>query len=193
MATLTTLRARNRQAWRHWLENHHATSRGLWLQFYKKHTGKPSVTYAEALDEALCFGWIDSIVKFVDEESYVRKFTPRTNPKQWSAVNLRHMRRLIAAGRMTPAGLRVLGGALDAAPDRARKPPAAARTLEAPESLLAAISQEEKAEAFWQKLAPGCRRRYTAWVLDAKRADTRSRRVAEVVRYLAEGKKSVLK
>jgi uncharacterized protein YdeI (YjbR/CyaY-like superfamily) len=120
MAERKSLRPRNRAAWRKWLERNHAASRGVWLHFHKKHTGKASITYPEALDEALCFGWIDSIVRRIDADIYARKFTPRTNEKNWSARNLGHMQRLIDAGRMTEAGIRVLG--VDRAAPECRPP-----------------------------------------------------------------------
>jgi uncharacterized protein YdeI (YjbR/CyaY-like superfamily) len=192
------LHTRNRSAWRRWLEKHHDSSRGIWLEFYKKHTGKPSITYSEALEEALCFGWIDSIVKRIDDERYMQKFTPRTNPQKWSAINLRHMQRLISEGRMTEAGLRVLEVPLDQAEteianEDAHKKPVAKKQEPVPDFIKSAIAGNPMAAEFWRKLAPGYRRRYLAWILHAKGETTRSRRLSEVVRYLAAGTKSILK
>jgi uncharacterized protein YdeI (YjbR/CyaY-like superfamily) len=195
---LQTFFARDSAAWRRWLERHHDSGRGVWLVFYKKHPGKPSVTYAEALEEALCFGWIDSIVKRVDDERYMQKFTPRTNPKKWSAVNLAHMRRLLAQRRVTPAGRRVLGVPLGKATvhspagSRAR-PRTPARPAVVPAFLQAAIACDRDATACWEKLAPSHRRRYVLWILDAKRDETRERRLAEAVRLLAQGVRELLK
>jgi uncharacterized protein YdeI (YjbR/CyaY-like superfamily) len=195
---LETCFARNRASWRSWLGKNHASSPGVWLVLYKKPSGKPSVTYAEALDEALCFGWIDSIVKRIDDASYARKFTQRTNPKNWSDTNLRHMKRLIAEKRMTEAGLRVLGvplGKSDSHRNVANMPAetGAKEQEEIPEFIRDAVLQNRKAAEFWGKLASGYRRRYVAWILNAKAEKTRMRRLAEVVGYLAAGTKAVLK
>jgi uncharacterized protein YdeI (YjbR/CyaY-like superfamily) len=91
---------------RRWLERHHGTQPELWVGFYKKGSGRPSITWPEAVDEALCFGWIDGIRKSVDAERYVNRFTPRRSRSNWSLVNIRRVGQLIAAGRMQPAGLR---------------------------------------------------------------------------------------
>ena len=95
----------SREEWRAWLEKNHSTKSEIWLLFYKQHTGKPCVSYDDALDEALCFGWVDSIVKRVDDERYLRKFTPRKNGSIWSEANKKRAERLIREGRMTQAGL----------------------------------------------------------------------------------------
>lgn len=192
------VRARDRSAWRRWLEKHHGSSRGIWLEFYKKHTGKSSITYPEALDEALCFGWIDSIVKRIDDERYMQKFTPRTNPRKWSRTNLRHMRRLISEGRMTDAGLRALGVPLDEeqtiiAAENTRDQTATATQDEVPAFIESAIAGDPQAAKFWRALAPGYRRRYLGWILHARGEATRSRRLAEAIRCLAAGTKSLLK
>lgn len=192
-APLISLRFRNQAAWRTWLVKHHDSSPGVWLLFYKRHTGRSTISYALALEEALCFGWIDSILKRVDDESYLRKFTPRTNPEKWSELNLSHMRRLISAGKVTEAGLRVLGVPLNAARSAETGPAKVKSPAIPPAALLSAISGNPEAESFWQQLAPGCRNRYVGWILNAKQEQTRLRRIAEVVRFLAEKKKSVLK
>lgn len=192
------LKIRTSAAWRRWLERHHGTSRGVWLEFYKKHTGKATFRYPEALDEALCFGWIDSILKRIDEDRYMQKFTPRTNRLNWSQTNLRHMKGLIKAGKMTDAGFRALGVPLaDAgatpAPGKARPVSLRRPALVVPDSLQASIDRNPKARAFWRDLAPGYRRRYVGWILDAKKEDTRQRRITEVIAILEAGVKSLLK
>lgn len=192
------LRVRTRAAWRRWLEKHYDSSRGIWIEYYKMHTGKPTITYAEALEEALCFGWIDSIVKRLDEERYMQKFTPRANPQQWSTSNLRHMQRLISEGRMTDAGLRVLGVPLDvaateSAPEDADKKEMVKKPAPVPGFIRSAIARNPEAAKFWRSLSPGYRRRYLAWILDAKGEATRSRRLSQAIDYLAAGTKSLLK
>src|SRR4051794_22783456 len=102
---LRQFQPRSRAAWRAWLKKHHATSRGVWLVYAKKHTGIPSLTYAEAVEEALCFGWIDSLIHPIDDSLYKQIFTPRKTKSAWSALNRKRVERLIEAGLMTAAGL----------------------------------------------------------------------------------------
>lgn len=108
MEITETLHANSREEWRAWLEDHHATNKEIWLVSYKKATGKPRITYEEAIEEALCFGWIDSTGKSIDAERTALRFTPRRPKSNWVEANKARARRLIASGRMTPAGLAVL-------------------------------------------------------------------------------------
>ena len=96
---------KSRKQWREWLAKNHAVTAEVWLVFYKKHTGRPCLSYDEAVEEALCFGWIDSLVKRLGEDRYARKFTPRVDSSKWSAANLERMKRLVESGRMTEIGL----------------------------------------------------------------------------------------
>jgi uncharacterized protein YdeI (YjbR/CyaY-like superfamily) len=185
--------ARSRAVWRAWLRRHHDTSREIWLVYCKKHTGKRSVVYPEALDEALCFGWIDGMVRSIDDERYMQRWTPRRNPRQWSDANLRHMRRLIAERKMTPAGLRVLGVPLDRRPEEKPAAPKPPVSDVVPPALAAALRRDGNAAAVFASLAPSYRRRYIAWIRDAKREETRARRVAEALRALRAGTKGLLK
>jgi len=97
-----------RKAWRDWLSKHYKTEKDIWLVYPRKKTGKPRIPYIDAVEEAICFGWIDSIVKKIDDESYAQRFSPRRSTSQWSQPNIERMRRLIKLGEMTPAGLAVL-------------------------------------------------------------------------------------
>jgi uncharacterized protein YdeI (YjbR/CyaY-like superfamily) len=184
---------RDRAAWRAWLGRHHETAREIWLVYYKKHTGKRSVVYPEALDEALCFGWIDGMIRSIDDERYMQRWTPRKSPRQWSDANLRHMRRLIAERKMTPAGLRVLGVPLDRPPERRPLAATAPPSDVVPPDLASALRRHRKAAAKNAALAPSYRRRYVAWILAAKKDETRDRRVAETIRVLLAGTKELLK
>lgn len=103
--TLKTLQVTLVSEWRDWLAAHHDREAAIWLVFFKKHTGKPCVSYQDAVDEALCFGWIDSIVRRLDDERYAQKFTPRKPKSNWSEINRRIFARLVREGRMTAAGL----------------------------------------------------------------------------------------
>jgi uncharacterized protein YdeI (YjbR/CyaY-like superfamily) len=184
------LLAPDRAAWRRWLVRHHAREAEIWLVYYKKHTGKRSIDYPEALDEALCFGWIDGIVRRMDDERYCQRFSPRTKRSRWSAVNLGHVRRLVDEGRMTEAGLVAAREALQSGPTA----PAATRPAPArmPADLRAALRTAPRAQACWDTLAPSHRRQYLLWVTEAKRPETRERRVRETVRRLAAGIKTVM-
>src|SRR5437764_14552104 len=109
MATeLRSYYAKNRKAWRSWLKKHHKTEPGVWLIYYKKNSGKSRVSYDDAVEEALCFGWIDSIIKPIDEEKYMQKFTPRKTKSVWSALNKRRVEQLIANNLMADAGLKII-------------------------------------------------------------------------------------
>jgi uncharacterized protein YdeI (YjbR/CyaY-like superfamily) len=100
-----TLYVANRKDWRSWLEKHYKTERGIWLIYYKNHTGRPRIPYNDVVEEALSYGWIDSIVKRIDEERFAQRFTPRKDSSHWSAANKERLRRLIKPGKMTPDGL----------------------------------------------------------------------------------------
>ena len=102
---LPTLEVTSSAEWRAWLAEHHGRETGIWLVFWKKHTGKTAVSYQDAVDEALCFGWIDTLVRRLDADRYAQKFTPRKPKSNWTEANRRIFARLVAAGRMTPAGL----------------------------------------------------------------------------------------
>lgn len=104
MEITETLSVSTRAAWRAWLKRHHASKSVIWLITYKKGTGKPRVEYADAVEEALCFGWIDSTTKTIDAERYAQRFTPRKKGSNWSESNLERIKRLVATGQMTPAG-----------------------------------------------------------------------------------------
>jgi uncharacterized protein YdeI (YjbR/CyaY-like superfamily) len=102
-----------RDEWRAWLAEHHDTEREVWLVSYKKHTGRPQIPYDDAVEEALCFGWIDSLVKTIDDERFAQKFTPRKEKSNWSESNKRRVRKLVREGRMTEAGLATTKGILE--------------------------------------------------------------------------------
>ena len=170
-----------REAWRSWLEANHDTVREVWLIFFKKHTGVPTISYGAAVEEALCFGWIDSLIKRLDEDRYARKFTPRTDPTRWSASNLARVARLEETGRMTPAGrAKIAAGVIPEVPP-------ARRVQEVPDDFRAALEAHPRARMGFEGLSPSQRRLYVGWVAAAKREETRRRRLAEALARLAEG------
>ena len=164
---------------RAWLEAHHATARELWVGFYKKGSGRPSITWPEAVDEALCFGWIDSVRRSVDDVSYTNRFTPRKSRSTWSAVNIKRAQELVHRGRMRPAGLAAFEAHTD---DRS-----AVYSYEQREAAArgAAFEQPFRANArawdFFQAQPPWYQRSAAGWVTSAKREETRRRRLATLI------------
>ena len=177
----------DRDSWRAWLEKNHASCRGIWLVFFKKHTGRSSISYDAAVEEALCFGWIDSLIRRLDEDRFARKFTPRTDTTKWSAANLRRVRNLMDSGRMTAAGRKKI--AVDAKP----LPAVSSRPLEPPPFVAAALSSNPAAATYFASLAASCRRDYLHWITSAKRESTRKRRLDQAIAMLAAGKKPGMK
>jgi uncharacterized protein YdeI (YjbR/CyaY-like superfamily) len=182
---LKTLQVRSRRQWRAWLVTHHRASPGIWLVFYKQHTGLKSLAYEDAVREALCFGWIDSLVRRLDDDRYALKVTPRRATSRWSDLNRRRWREEKAAGLLTAAGLA-------AAPteNRYRSRPSIPVL---PRYIANAIKVNAAAWKFFRELAPTHRRDFVVWIHMAKRPDTRERRIRESLALLAAGRKLGLK
>lgn len=172
---------------RRWLKEHHDKATELWFGFYKKKSGKHGITYQEALDEALCFGWIDGLKKSVDEDSYAFRFTPRKPKSVWSLVNTKRAKELRKLGRMKPAGLKAF------AVRSAEK--SGIYSFENPERKLSASCEKEfkahrEAWAFFRAQPPGYQRTASFWVMSAKKEETRLSRLAKLIN--ASGKKARL-
>ena len=180
MAELMTLEVRGRQEWRAWLEKYHTSSPGIWLVFYKRHTGAKSIPYEDAVREALCVGWIDSLVKRLDDDRYALKFTPRQATSKWSDINRKRWVELKAAGLLTSAGLA-------AAPtDNTYAPRPVVPDL--PAYIAKALKANPKAWKFFQELAPTHRRQFVVWIHLAKRPETRDKRIRESIVLLGPEK-----
>jgi uncharacterized protein YdeI (YjbR/CyaY-like superfamily) len=174
-----------RAEWRAWLAENHAASTGVWLVYPKKSSGLPGPSYEEAVEEALCFGWIDSRVRPLDERRRLQWFSPRRPGSIWSAPNKARVARLLAAGRMAPAGLAKIEAAkADGSWEILDKVDA----LEMPEDLVAALAAAPGAEAGFAGLAASIRKPLLYWLLSAKRPATRVRRIAALVEAAAEGR-----
>jgi uncharacterized protein YdeI (YjbR/CyaY-like superfamily) len=173
-------------AWERWLVAH-ADAKGLWLKIAKKGAGVATVSYAEALDVALCHGWIDGQKRSFDERFFLQRFTPRRAKSLWSKINIGHVERLIAAGRMRDGGLREIeaakaDGRWDAAYD-------GARNMTVPPELAEALAKNRKAKAFFETLN-GTNRYAVCWrVQTAKKPETKAKRVEALVAMLARGEK----
>ncbi len=185
MTTAPLMGFGNRQQWRAWLAKHHASSAGVWLVFYKRHTGVKSIPYEDTVREALCFGWIDSLIKRLDDQRYALKVTPRQPNSKWSDLNRKRWIQLKAAGLLTSAGL------LAKPTDNSYAPRPIVPDL--PVYIAKALKTDHKAWKFFRELAPTHRRRFLVWIHTAKRAETREKRIRESIRLLAAGQKLGLK
>ena len=174
------------EEFRAWLEENHATARELWVGYTKKGAGRPSITWPESVDEALCYGWIDGIRRSVDDTSYMNRFTPRRPGSNWSAVNIARVAELTAQGRMRPAGL--------AAFDRRRDETTAVYSYEQRHQAALEEAEEQQLRAnpaawqFFQARPPSYRQAAIRWVISAKKAETRQSRLARLIEDSAQGR-----
>lgn len=178
-----TLYVTSREEWRAWLTKHHQSETEVWLIYYKKHSGRPRIAYDDAVEEALCFGWIDSIVKKMDDEKFAQKFTPRRDSTKWSEPNKRRLRKMIREGRMTEAGLAKVDPAIlgEETPAKQRK-----GDLNIPRSVKQALMANAKAWESFRSLAPSRRKAYLRLIMDAKQEETRQQRLRETVSRLEQ-------
>lgn len=187
---MKTFDARTRERWRQWLAKNHASEPEIWLIFHKKHTGKPSVAYHDALDEALCYGWIDSLVKRIDDDRYAQKFTPRKPDSNWSSLNIKRYAALKATNRLAPPGI---ARSPEGRPIVDGPAPASLPTEDARRAVEKALKKDGPAWKAFEALAISHRRRYVGWIAMAKREETRQRRLHEAIAMLRAGKKLGLK
>lgn len=181
----------NRKDWREWLEKNHTTEKEIWLVYYKKHTGKDRIPYDDAVEEALCFGWIDSIVRRLDDEKYAQKFTPRKDQSNWSESNKRRIEKMTAQDKMTEAGLIKIKRAKEtgkwdeiiSSPDLHEVHPDFKNELE----------KNPKAKENFNRLAPSYQKYYIGWISSAKRDETRNKRIKEALGLLEKNQKLGLK
>lgn len=182
--TVPILDLRSRQEWRDWLAKHHDARTEIWLVYHKKHTGVACLSYADSVEEALCYGWVDSLIKRLDEDRYARKFTPRKADSRWSEINRRRYADLAELGLL-------------AAPGLARPPTDRGYVQTQPATLPAYIeSRLKRNKRAWKNfasLAPSYRRNLVAWIHSAKREATKQKRLNEAVALLAAGKKLGMK
>jgi len=171
--------ATSRSAWRGWLSAYHQESKGVWLITYKKASGKPRLEYSESVEEALCFGWVDSLPRKLDEERSMLYFAPRKSGSGWSALNKLRVESLIQGGLMMPAGLAKIEAAKR---DGTWSKLDEVDALVVPDDLLAELKRYENANDFFEAFPKSVKRGILEWILNAKRPETRQKRISETAR-----------
>ncbi|MCD4707909.1 MAG: YdeI/OmpD-associated family protein [Candidatus Sabulitectum sp.] len=185
---METFLAETTEQWRKWLEVNHSTFSEIWLVFWKRHTGKECIDYESSVETAICFGWIDSLMKSVDEDSYARKFTPRKGKSNWSALNRERALDMIRSGAMTEAGMEAVKEARGNGLWYLRS-----SSVELPPELEEKLDSNPDAALFFAELAPSYRKQYMGWVGEAKRPEIRLKRAEEAVRFLEKRMKLPMK
>lgn len=175
---IETFQAPNRQSWRDWLAKNHLTSPGIWLIYYKVKSGKPSIQYSEAVKEALCFGWIDSKVKSLDEDSYKQIFTPRKPKSVWSKLNKQYIEELIEQNLMTEAGLAKIEAAKQ---DSSWTALDEIEALMIPPDLRCALANHPTANRNFETFSNTAKKNILSWIASAKRPETRSKRIEQTI------------
>jgi len=186
--TMKTFDAGTVERWRQWLASNHASAPEVWLIYYKKHTRKASVAYLDALDEALCYGWIDSLVRRIDDDRYAIKYTPRKPSSKWSVGNRKRYSALETAGRLAPAGKARSPKGADVA-----RPPKIAVPAKVPAYIARGLKSVPAAWEYFRTLAPSHQKHYMMWIHMAKQQETKDRRLAEAIRLLSKKQRLGLK
>jgi len=169
----------DRKEWRKWLKTNHLSEKEIWMIYFKKHTGKDSIPYEDAVEESLCFGWIDSIVKKIDDERYMQKYTPRSKTSQWSFINKKRAQKMIKKGKMTKYGFEKI--------NNAKKKGHWESDSKAIKEILEAIEKDPKAFKKFNSLPPSQQKQHLGWAASAKKQETRKKRTQEVISKLANG------
>jgi uncharacterized protein YdeI (YjbR/CyaY-like superfamily) len=181
----------DRKAWRSWLAENHASETEVWLAYFKKHTGKASVSYIDSVKEALCFGWIDGLKRRIDDERYAHRFTPRKASSKWSPLNIKLAEELIESGGMMKAGLAAFKQRVPYDQElqkvlRAKEIPLTVETEKG-------LKTSQKAWNNFIQMAAGYRKQYVAWIQSAKRPETRKKRLEEAISLLEKNQKLGMK
>jgi len=191
MSATEELYVTNRDDWRAWLRKNHANKKEVWLIYYKEHTSKPRIPYEDAVEEALCFGWVDSIVKKIDDEKFAQKFTPRKSSSKWSEANKQRATKMIREGKMTEAGMTKIKEAQNSG--EWFKTASVGKEPAFPLDLQEQLAANKKALDNFNRLADGYKRLFVRWVTSAKREETRQRRLMEAIKLLEQNKKLGMK
>lgn len=180
---------KTQEAFRKWLEKNHPKKGELWVGYYKKGSGKKSITYNEALEEVLCFGWIDGISRGIDEEKYCQRYTPRRKGSIWSAVNINKAEELIKNGKMHSSGLNVYK---NRDPKKAGLYSFEQKEIKFPTALMKMLKANKKAWQYFSQMPPGYRKTSTWWVISAKQEETRHRRMKTLIADSEAGRRIAL-
>jgi uncharacterized protein YdeI (YjbR/CyaY-like superfamily) len=184
MDKIDTIYARNRKEWRTWLQKNHESKKDIWLIYYKKHTGQASVSYTDAVEEAICFGWIDGQIKKIDDDKYMQRFTPRKTNSLWSDINVERAKKMIEQGIMTDSGLNVFEEGT-----KTKKRVPSSKNFSVPSYLKTALAKNKKAWNNFQSFAPSAQLAYVYWVTSAKTEETREKRIKKTIEQLSMNKK----
>ena len=185
MEITETLYVTNRHDWRKWLEKNYDKTKEIWLIYYKKHTGKPTIPYDDAVEEALCFGWIDSTLKHIDNEKHAQRYSPRNLNSVWSPYNIDRVKKMIEEGKMTKVGLEKFEYGMK----NNKQVPTTKNKLVVPRDFKIALKDEPQADKNFSNLAKSYKIMYVHWIITAKKEETRKRRIAKAVRLLKDNKK----
>jgi uncharacterized protein YdeI (YjbR/CyaY-like superfamily) len=176
--------AKNRQEWRSWLHKNSSLRKWVWLVYYKKHTGKPSIPYTDAVEEAICFGWIDGQIKKIDDDKYMQRYTPRTSKSLWSEINVERAEKMINQGMMTEFGLKVFRKGTET---KERIP--SSKNFSVPDYFKKSLIRNTKAWNNFVNFAPSAKLAYVHWINTAKTEDTRQKRIKTTIQQLVNNKK----
>jgi uncharacterized protein YdeI (YjbR/CyaY-like superfamily) len=182
---MKSFQAKNRKEWRGWLKKSHTTEKEIWLIYYKKHTGKQTISYRESVEEALCFGWIDGIKKRIDDERYTHKFTIRKVKSKWSPLNIRLAEKLIKERKMTNFGLSYFEQRIEY--------DSASKIVVLTPEIKQVLKRNKKAWSNFKNLAPGFKKQYIGWLVSAKKEETIQKRLKEAVKLLEQNRKLGMK
>ncbi len=183
MEKIRSIACKDRKEWRSWLKNNQASDE-IWLIYYKKHTKKISIPYNDAVEEAICFGWIDGQVKRIDDERYMQRYTPRTSKSRWSVSNIERAKEMIKRELMTEKGLRVFQDGI-----KNRRIIPSSKNFSVPADLKKALTENKKASHNFKNFAPSAKLHFVYWVDDAKTEKTRKKRIEKSIELLANNKK----
>lgn len=191
MEIIDKLYAVKREDFRNWLQKNHETENKIWLIYYKKKTGKPCISNNQALEEALCFGWIDSIVKSIDEEKYAKKFTPRRAESNWSELNRKRAKKMIKQGLMKEPGFSKIR--LAQKKGNWNKKPSQNNIIQIPFEFIKALAENKSARKNFENLGASYRKQYIGWIANAKKTKTREDRILKTINFLVNNQKLGMK
>ena len=180
----------DRKEWHKWLMENGEREKEVWLIYYKKHTGKPRVPYNEAVEEAICFGWIDSTIRRLDDDRFCQRFTPRKKGSSWSEHNIRRANQMIKDGKITKPGLTLFNEWKSRNEQVNRQAPT--QSLTPPDELMQALNMNKVALKNFAQIPPSCKRNYIRWIIDAKKEETRLRRIEKAVVMIEKNIKSFM-